>query len=32
MDIEQSKYIDLIKQIGELLQKGREQVAKSVQF
>ncbi len=30
MDIEQSKYTDLINQIGGLLQKGREQVAKSV--
>lgn len=30
MDIEQSKYTDLINQIGELLHKGKEQVAKSV--
>ena len=30
MDIEQSKYTDLINQIGGLLHKGREQVAKSV--
>lgn len=30
MDIEQSKYNDLIIQIGGLLQKGREQVAQSV--
>ena len=30
MDIEQTKYTDLINQIGGLLQKGREQVAKSV--
>lgn len=30
MDIEQSKYSDLVNQIGGLLQKGREQVAKSV--
>lgn len=30
MDIEQSKYADLINQIGGLLEKGREQVAKSV--
>lgn len=30
MDIEQSKYTDLINQIGGLLQKGREQAAKSV--
>lgn len=30
MDIEQSKYTDLIKQIGGLLQEGREQVATSV--
>jgi predicted nuclease of restriction endonuclease-like (RecB) superfamily len=30
MDIEQSKYTALINQIGGLLQKGREQVAKSV--
>ena len=30
MDVEQSKYTELIKQIGGLLEKGREQVAKSV--
>ncbi len=30
MDIEQSEYNDLINQIGALLQKGREQVAQSV--
>lgn len=30
MEIEQPKYTDLINQIGGLLQKGREQVAKSV--
>lgn len=30
MDIEQSKYADLINQIGGLLQKGREQAATSV--
>jgi predicted nuclease of restriction endonuclease-like (RecB) superfamily len=30
MDIEKSKYSDLINQIGGLLQKGREQVAQSV--
>lgn len=30
MDPELSKYNDLINQIGELLQKGREQIAKSV--
>lgn len=30
MDLEQSKYSDLIGQIGGLLQKGREQVAQSV--
>jgi hypothetical protein len=30
MDLEKSKYTDLINQIGGLLQKGREQAAKSV--
>jgi hypothetical protein len=30
MDIEQTKYTDLINQIGGLLKKGREQAAKSV--
>lgn len=30
MDLEQSKYSDLVKQIGDLLQQGRQQVAKSV--
>ena len=30
MDIEQSKYTQLISEIGSLLQKGREQVAQSV--
>ena len=30
MDLEKSKYTDLINQIGGLLQKGREKAAKSV--
>lgn len=30
MDIEQSKYSDLVNQIGGLLQEGREQSAKTV--
>ena len=30
MDLKNSKYSDLIDQIGSLLEKGREQVAKSV--